>query len=226
MRHLSPAALVLVLAIACLATTTHGAEPPSWQMAPVMNPAPYTPPPPTYPPTRPVPPTGLAENEGRAWLQLHDGSRLAGELLGIDVLDMETAMGRVSIPIKLVAAIHLVGEATSATVEFRNGDRLTGRLTLSPLRLKTAFGEVSVEPKHVLAVRCEVAIAAPTYPSAYHAPISAYAPGRTGTTPSRPPVRARYDGPTTVTPAAPAETSQPIAPEPAPPIASQSPTIR
>jgi len=92
--------------------------------------------------------------EGRVSVRLRDGSCLVGELLDLEELAMETAFGQVTIPRKLVAHIQLAGPPKAATLCFGNGDRLTGQLTLGTVRLKTSFGEVSIETEQILSVAC------------------------------------------------------------------------
>ena len=110
---------------------------------------------PGAPPAAVLPaPTVAPDAEGRVSVHLRDGSCLVGELLGMEELAMETAFGKVTIPRKLVARVQFAGPPKAATVQFGNGDRLTGELTLAAVRLKTSFGEVSIEMEEVLSVAC------------------------------------------------------------------------
>lgn len=180
--------------------------------------------------------------EGRVSVRLRDGSCLVGELLGMEELAMETAFGQVTIPRKLVAHIQLAGPPKTATVQFGNGDRLTGELTLGSVRLKTSFGEVAIETAEVLSVACSTVSQiiyrpivetgpdgtmrtryveeevtrrvpmGPAPPSTYPCPSTGYSP-----TPSYPaPQPPRYDPPTLP---APSTSYQPV---PAPPTEAPS----
>ncbi|MHC4406161.1 MAG: hypothetical protein ACYTG0_41530 [Planctomycetota bacterium] len=105
---------------------------------------PYAIPPPTVAPR--------TEDDGRFTVRLSDGSSLVGSLEGMDNLVMQALVGEVTIPVDKVTQILTPPDAKQTVVTFRNGDRLTGEIRLDAVRLKTAWGEVSVNPQHVVAI--------------------------------------------------------------------------
>lgn len=96
--------------------------------------------------------TPQAEDDGRVTLQLSDGSSLVGGLVGTETLVMKAIVGEVTIPVDKASQILIAPDGKRAVVNLQNGDRLTGELRLDPVRLKTAWGEVSVNPQHVVAI--------------------------------------------------------------------------
>ncbi len=88
----------------------------------------------------------------KANVMLKDGSRLVGDLVETGDLKVVTEYGQVSIPAKLVSCIRRLGLPGKISVQMRSGDRVTGQLEGTTLKLKTVWGEVSIEMQHVVCV--------------------------------------------------------------------------
>lgn len=82
--------------------------------------------------------------EAKFALVLDDGTRLIGVPVGTGVLPLETEFGRAEIPLRLIAAVEALPDRPQVAVRLRNGDRITGRLRLTELRLETAYGRLAV----------------------------------------------------------------------------------
>jgi hypothetical protein len=95
----------------------------------------------------PSQPQGLGGEPLRLTVELSDGSRLVGEAGGVKDLALETNFGKVVVPAAQVESVRVRDERGTATVRFRNKDRLSGVLNLADwgdLKLLTAVGEVKV----------------------------------------------------------------------------------
>lgn len=123
---LSPAAL-------CLVVTASRAE------TPVAAPR---------PPAAPVaaqPNAATANDSGASFtLSLRDGSHLVCTVPADAVLPLQTDLGKVALPLKIVKAIQFNDDKETATAFFQNGDRLSGGLDAKELSVHTSFGVVSI----------------------------------------------------------------------------------
>ena len=156
--------------------------PSSYTAPTTVPPAMLTPPPPAWDPyTRPpryYPPTSashspVSQGPKKTSVRLTDGSVLRGDLVDMEQLNIETEYGDFSVPATMVRIIKWSGMPGKATVGLCGGDRLTGRLDISTLKLKALWGEVSLDMKHVLHVkRGEQA----PYTTPYSQPPSEYPP--------------------------------------------------
>ncbi len=107
------------------------------------------PPEPVYDTTEGPMATPRPRPEGRFRLQLDDGSMVFGKLLAKESWKMKSALGEVTVPIKNVVSLQIQGDSKSATVAFRNGDRLTGELSLTRIKVETKWSEFSLDLKHI-----------------------------------------------------------------------------
>ena len=76
-------------------------------------------------------------------LELSDGSRIVG-VPGFGSVPVQTAYAMMDIPLAQILSIKMGDDHERAAFEMANGDRLTGVITLGPLKLATVFGDVSV----------------------------------------------------------------------------------
>ena len=78
---------------------------------------------------------------------LEDGSMMLGEIDGKSEISLKSKVGDVKIALQQVARIdEAFAEEDRVTVTFSNGDRLTGKLSIEDVKLKTAWGELTVKP--------------------------------------------------------------------------------
>lgn len=184
-RLLDAGILVLVIAAARLvvAQEPRGTEPPRPTVPPRVGPpvapravpaVPLAPTAPTRPatpddaprleprsgipgpgPTPPMAPPALPP-DGRVALQLKDGSRLVGKLVGIDKLKLKASFGEIDVPVEAILGLKLheasrptETAALTATVLFKNGDVLTAEPLISSIKLEAAWGDTTVAGKHI-----------------------------------------------------------------------------
>jgi len=76
-------------------------------------------------------------------LDLVDGSRVIG-VPSIKSISVQTSYAKMDIPLRRIAGIRIDDNHETASIDLRNGDKLTGVLTLEPLELDTIFGVISV----------------------------------------------------------------------------------
>jgi hypothetical protein len=151
LRWLSTGAVVC--AVALLATPSGVRGQPVPQPGRILRPPIDVPfggrivPAPTQPPkpaTAPKPEQPAIHVDGRLTLELLDELRLIGRPLGWDRITLDGAFGPVHIPLAIIATIDIAQKDRTATVRFRNGDRLTGTIPVGRLDLETPYGNVSV----------------------------------------------------------------------------------
>jgi hypothetical protein len=96
----------------------------------------------------------------RLTVELSDGSRLVGEASGLKDLALQTSLGKVTVPVAQAESIRIRDDQGTATIKFRNKDRLSGVLNVAEwgdLKMATAFGEVKVPAR--LIRHCAIAAA-------------------------------------------------------------------
>lgn len=100
------------------------------------------------------PPTPHAD--GRIALQLKDGSRLVGKLVGLETLKLKASFGEIDVPVDSIQGLKLhesdrptENAAVSATVLFKNGDVLTAEPLIASLKLETSWGDTAIAGKHL-----------------------------------------------------------------------------
>ena len=81
-------------------------------------------------------------------LELVDGSRVIGTP-GVEAVAMQTPYAKVSLPLKQILSITMEADHENASFYLKNGDTLTGVMTLGPIPLTTAFGQVTVAVEHI-----------------------------------------------------------------------------
>ena len=81
-------------------------------------------------------------------LELVDGSRVIGTP-GVEAVAMQTPYATVSLPLKQILSITMEADHENASFYLKNGDTLTGVMTLGPIPLTTAFGQVTVAVEHI-----------------------------------------------------------------------------
>ena len=104
----------------------------------------------------------FAEEEGNRTgatqiaLHLSDGSRVIGAP-SITTLPFRTSFIAMDVPIALIESAQFKDDQESASIYFRNGDKLTGVISLSSFEITTIFGKVSIGLEHVRRLTCAVA---------------------------------------------------------------------
>jgi hypothetical protein len=81
-------------------------------------------------------------------LRMKDGSNLTAVVESPGV-PLATDYGKVTIPIAMLGALRSDPESAGVRVEVTNGDRLSGRITSSELRVRNALGRLSVPWREV-----------------------------------------------------------------------------
>lgn len=91
-------------------------------------------------------PTEAKPPKDRVRVTLEDGSMILGEIDGETKLSLKAKIGDVEIAMREIARIDQAFiEEDQFTVTLSNGDRLTGKLTVKDLKLKTAWGELGLK---------------------------------------------------------------------------------
>jgi hypothetical protein len=81
-------------------------------------------------------------------LELADGSRVIGTP-GVEAVAVQTPYAKVSLPLKYILSITMEADRETASFVMKNGDKLTGVMTLGPIPLTTVFGQVTVAVEHI-----------------------------------------------------------------------------
>lgn len=120
--------------------------------APVVEPPRFEGAPETAPMAKPTPPP-----EKKVTIVLVDGSRLIGELVDSPKIDFQTEFGDLSIPLEKIKGARLkTSEDTAPHNEpfllFTNGDSISAEPMFESLKLKTIFGESTIERKHISSI--------------------------------------------------------------------------
>jgi hypothetical protein len=92
------------------------------------------------------------ERQIRLELDLADGSHVVGTP-EIESLPVQTSYAKMDIPLHQILAIKMGDDHETAAFDLRNGDKLKGVLTLSPVKLETVFGKVSIGIEHIKDLR-------------------------------------------------------------------------
>ncbi len=88
----------------------------------------------------------------RVELDLVDGSHLLGTP-GMTSVSVQTPYARMEIPLTQLRCVLFSANHESVDISLRNGDRLTGVITLAPFKLQTIFGVVSIGVEHLRELR-------------------------------------------------------------------------
>ncbi len=92
--------------------------------------------------------TNQAPKELRLELKLIDGSRTIG-VPTIESVPIQTSYAKMDVPLKQVLAIKVDENRETASIDLCNGDKLTGVVSLAPIKLRTIFGDVAISIEHV-----------------------------------------------------------------------------
>lgn len=84
------------------------------------------------------------------YANLAKGKNIAGKIVGLEKLDVQTNFGSVQIPIGKIAGIRLHADKDdSAVIAFENGDVITGKINLKEFQIKTDWGKAYVKSEFV-----------------------------------------------------------------------------
>ena len=93
-----------------------------------------------------------ADQALRLVLELTDGSRVVG-IPAISSIPVQTSYAKMNIPLQEILNVRIEADHERVSVEFKNGDKLTGVLNLGPIQLETVSGKASVRVEHIRALR-------------------------------------------------------------------------
>jgi hypothetical protein len=88
----------------------------------------------------------------RLEVDLVDGSRLIGTP-GIATVPVQTSYAKMDVPLTQIKALKIGDDHETVTLNLRNGDTLTGVISLKPIEMKTVFGSVSIGIERLRAIR-------------------------------------------------------------------------
>ena len=88
----------------------------------------------------------------RLELDLVDGSRLIGTP-GISTVPVQTSYAKMDVPLTQIQALKIGDDHETVTLNLRNGDTLTGVISLKPIEMKTVFGTASIGIEHIQQLR-------------------------------------------------------------------------
>ncbi len=84
----------------------------------------------------------------RLAIDLVDGSRLIGTPV-IASVPVQTSYAKMDVPLTQIQALKIGIDHETVTLNLRNGDTLTGVISLKPIELKTVFGTASIGIEHI-----------------------------------------------------------------------------
>jgi hypothetical protein len=84
----------------------------------------------------------------RLAIDLVDGSRLIGTP-GLATVPVQTSYAKMDVPLTQIKALKIGDDHETVTLNLRNGDTLTGVISLAPIKLITVFGTVAVGIEHI-----------------------------------------------------------------------------
>jgi hypothetical protein len=104
--------------------------------------------------------TGAAESADATPMPVHirldidlvDGSRIIGDPRESSV-PLQTSYAQLDISFQQIGRLVLAKERETATLELRNGDRVTGILTLESINLETIMGTVEIGVEHIRSIQ-------------------------------------------------------------------------
>lgn len=84
--------------------------------------------------------------EGKIFVKVTRSRELVGAAIGLDAINFRAEFGDVSIPMAKIAGIKLhVNAEDSAVIALKNGDLVTGKISLDTVSLRTAWGKAHVK---------------------------------------------------------------------------------
>jgi len=93
-----------------------------------------------------------ARQQLRLEIILADGSCVIG-VPSIQSVRVQTPYANVNVPLKRILTINVRDDHETASFDLQNGDKLTGLITLEPIRLETVFGAVAIGIEQVRDIR-------------------------------------------------------------------------
>jgi hypothetical protein len=84
----------------------------------------------------------------RLAIDLVDGSRLIGTP-AIATVPVQTSYAKMDVPLTQIQSLKIGDDHETVTLDLRNGDKLTGVISLAPIKLITVFGTVAVGIEHI-----------------------------------------------------------------------------
>ncbi len=84
----------------------------------------------------------------RLTIDLVDGSRLVGTPV-IATVPVQTSYAKMDVPLMQIQALKIGCDHETVTLDLRNGDKLTGVISLAPIKMITVFGTVAVGIEHI-----------------------------------------------------------------------------
>lgn len=97
--------------------------------------------------------------DGRVTIEFRDGSRVMGKLKGLSKLTCETQFGEVTIPFEKIAGLRFsdpddpnAKHADDVTIEFKNGDSLTGQVSIENIEFQSSWGSATVAADQVWSI--------------------------------------------------------------------------
>ena len=81
-------------------------------------------------------------------LELSDGSRVIGTPV-ITSVPVQTSYAKMDVPLTQITALKIGDDHETVTLNLRNGDKLTGVISLKPIEMNTVFGTVTVGIEHI-----------------------------------------------------------------------------
>jgi hypothetical protein len=91
---------------------------------------------------------GPSNESVRISMELTDGSRLIGTP-GLATVPVQTSYAKMDVPLTQIQALKIGNDHETVTLDLRNGDTLTGVISLKPIELKTLFGPASIGIEHI-----------------------------------------------------------------------------
>ena len=85
-------------------------------------------------------------------IKLHRDMVLEGTPVELDTISMNTVYGEAKIALHTIAGIRFPNEKEQATLIFRNGDSLTGGLSLDQIKFVSQWGEATINTASIESV--------------------------------------------------------------------------
>ena len=84
------------------------------------------------------------------YVKIAQAADLKGELLELDSVKVQTSFGEIAIPMEKLEGIKMnIGSNGKAVIAFKNGDIVTGQVSMTSLQLKTNWGKAHIDPIHI-----------------------------------------------------------------------------
>lgn len=97
--------------------------------------------------------SAIIMGDNTVFVRLSDVKSIAGELEGLDSIEMKCKFGDITVPLEQIAGIQMhVDEKNSAVVVLDNGDSITGVPTVPKLTLTTDWGTAEVLPEAIQSI--------------------------------------------------------------------------